>query len=120
MKDVIAELELRQHKLGPPQESDPDTHPRRIVWEARRYQENHGWLMRYDEYRRQGLPITSVYVESTIKQINLRVKGSEKFWSNGGAQALLQLSADYLSERRPMEQFWRHRAQAATGQRCYR
>ncbi len=39
--------------------------------------------MRYDEYRRQGLPFTSCHIESTIKQINRRVKGSENFWSEG-------------------------------------
>ncbi len=35
--------------------------------------------MKYDQYRRQGLPITSSPIESTVKQINRRVKGSEKF-----------------------------------------
>jgi hypothetical protein len=34
--------------------------------------------------------------ESTIKRINRCVKGSEKFSSNLGAEALLQLAADYL------------------------
>ena len=30
-------------------------------------------------------------VESVIKMINRRVKGSEKFWSEPGAEAILQL-----------------------------
>jgi len=76
--------------------------------------------MRYDTYRREGLPITSSHIESTIKQINRRVKGSEKFWSTGGAEALLQLSADYLSETDPLTPFWRSRQSHATGQRHYR
>ena len=75
--------------------------------------------MRYDEYRQQGLPIVSAYIESTIKQVNQRVKGSEKFWSEGGAEALLQLAGDYLSERLPLDQFWRNRPLTATGQRSY-
>jgi hypothetical protein len=37
--------------------------------------------MRYADYRQQGLPITSNYVESAVKQFNQRVKGTEKFWS---------------------------------------
>jgi hypothetical protein len=54
--------------------------------------------MRYDEYRRQGLPLMSSHVESTIEQINYRVKVTEKFWSEAGAEALLELRADYMSD----------------------
>jgi len=75
--------------------------------------------MQYDDYRRQELPITSSHIESTIKQINRGVKGTEKFWSNGGAEALLQLSADYLSDPEPLTTFWRERPNHATGQRHY-
>jgi hypothetical protein len=76
--------------------------------------------MQYDKYRRLGLPITTSAVESTIKQINRRVKASEKFWSNAGAEAVLQLRADYLSETQPMDRFWVERQAHATGQREYR
>jgi len=38
-------------------------------------------------YRREGLPITSTLVESLIKQVNQRMKGTEKFWARGGAEA---------------------------------
>jgi len=76
--------------------------------------------MHYDEDRRQGLPITSSHVESTVKQFNRRVKGTEKFWSEEGAEAILQLLADYLSETEPMETFWQEREARATGRRCYR
>ena len=58
------------------------------------------------EYRRQGLPIMTSAVESVIKMINRRVKGSEKFWSEPGAEAILQLRADYLSETETMSRFW--------------
>jgi len=75
--------------------------------------------MKYDEYRRQGLPITGSHIESTIKQIHRRVKGSEKFWSEGGADALPQLSADYLSDTEPLPTFWRRRQKKVTGQRHY-
>jgi putative transposase len=76
--------------------------------------------MRYDEYRKQGLPLMSSHVESTIKQMNYRVKGTEKFWSDAGAEAVLQLRADYLSDDEPLEGFWQRRQAAATGQRRYR
>ena len=45
-------------------------------------------------------------VESVIKMINKRVKGSEKFWSEPGAEAILQLRADYLGETETMSRFW--------------
>jgi hypothetical protein len=63
--------------------------------------------------------ITSSHIESTVKQINRRVKGTEKFWSEGGAEALLQLAADHLSETNPLATFWRERPGRATGQRHY-
>jgi hypothetical protein len=53
--------------------------------------------MKYAKYRRAGLLITSSHIKSTIKRINRRVKGTEKFWLNGWAEALLQLTAHNLS-----------------------
>ncbi len=84
-----------------------------------RYVRNQQSRMNYAEYRRQGLPIASSHIESTIKQINRRVKGSEKFWWQT-AEPILQLAADHLSETCPLADFWRDRPQQATGQRCYR
>jgi hypothetical protein len=117
---VIAELETRQGEIGLPQADDGETHPRTVVAEALGYLRNQQDRMHYDAYRRQGLPITSAHIESTIKQINRRVKGSEKFWSGAGAAALLQLSADYLSDRLPLDKFWNERAGNLCGMRCYR
>ena len=79
--------------------------------------------MRYDEYRREGLPITSCYIESTIKQVNHRVKGTGPsfgrcpVWSPAGGEAVLQLRADYLSDINPMTTFWQLRQNRMTGQR---
>jgi hypothetical protein len=54
--------------------------------------------MDYPQYRRLGLPISSAPVESAIKQVNRRMKGTEKFWSEGGAEAIWQVRAASLSE----------------------
>jgi hypothetical protein len=51
------------------------------------YLQNHQDKMDYASYRRDGLPITSSHVESTVKLIGRRVKGTEKFWSEEGAEA---------------------------------
>jgi hypothetical protein len=116
---VIAALEERQAELGLPEKDEPETSPRQIVAKSLTYLRNQQGKMRYDEYRRQGLPITSSLMESVVKQINRRVKGTEKFWSEGGAEAILQLRADQLSDDQPLEAFWQRRQQAATGQRRY-
>ena len=116
---VIEALQVRQEELGSPEKDESEESPRSKVADALRYLENQKSRMHYDQYRREGLPITSSHIESTIKQINRRVKGSEKFWSDGGAEALLQLAADYLSETNPLTTFWRDRPASATGQRHY-
>jgi hypothetical protein len=116
---VIAALRQRQQELGQPEKNEPEDSPRNKVADALCYLENQRSRMHYDEYRREGLPITSSHIESTIKQINRRVKGTEKFWSSGGADALLQLTADYLSDTQPLTTFWRERTNQATGQRHY-
>ena len=116
---VIAEIAQRQAELGVSQEGDGETHPRVIVETALGYLQNHKDKMRYPDYRRQGLPITSSYVESAVKQFNQRVKGTEKFWTEEGAEALLQLRADYLGTTNPLPEFWQTRQDNATGQIAY-
>jgi len=117
---VLTALQARQAELGLPEKDEPKTSPRQVVQRALTYLGNQQDKMRYDEYRRQGLPITSSLMESVVKQINRRVKGTEKFWSEEGAEALLQLRADQLSDDQPLEAFWQRRQEAATGQRRYR
>jgi hypothetical protein len=55
--------------------------------------------MNYPEYRRQGLPITTAWMESLVKEINYRVKGTEMFWNDPEeAEAILQVRAAALSD----------------------
>jgi hypothetical protein len=115
---LLAALTTRSHELGAPGEEEAETSPRRIVSEALRYLTNQQSRINYAAYRRQGLPITSSAIESTIKQINRRVKGSEKFWDQG-AEPLLQLAADHLSQTEPLRPFWRQRPRRLSPMRCY-
>src|SRR5918912_617967 len=101
VEDVIAALALRQSELGMPAKDEAETSPRRVVAEALNYLRNQAPRMRYPAYRQAGLSITSSHMESMVKLINHRVKGTEKFWSEDGAEELLQLRADYLSETEP-------------------
>jgi len=118
--EILPELEERSTALGTPPKESVESDPRRLVFEAWRYLRNNVERMCYDEYRRQGLPIMTSAVESAIKMINRRVKGSEKFWSEPGAEAILQLRADYLSETGVMDQFWSTRETQAGHARPYR
>jgi hypothetical protein len=117
---VRAGLAARQAELGLPAPGAGEGSPAQVVQDALTYLSNHGEKMRYADYRRLGLPLMSSHVESVIKQINYRVKGTEKFWSEEGAEAILQLRADYLSETGPLAAFWQRRQAAMTGQRRYR
>jgi len=116
---VIAELAARAAELGPPPADAGETDPRQIIAGTLTYLVNQQSRMNYPDYRRQGLPITSSHIESTVKQINQRVKGSEKFWTAMGGEALLQLRADQLSDTQPLSLHWFRRSRAATGTRHY-
>ncbi len=117
---VLEALRAYQAELGEPKEQDKETHPRKIVAASLTYLENNRRRMRYDVYRRRGLPITSSYVESAVKQFNQRAKGTEKFWTEEGAEAILQLRGDSLSENQPLQAFWERRQAQMSGQRPYR
>jgi len=117
---VLEALRARQAELGELKAEDKETHPRKVVAQTLTYLANNQIRMCYDEYRRQGLPVTSSYVESAVKQFNQRAKGTEKFWGEEGAEAILQLRGDYLSENKPLTAFWERRQTQASGQRPYR
>jgi hypothetical protein len=117
---ILTELEARSAALGPPTAECAESDPRKLVFESLRYLKNNADRMRYDAYRCQGLPIMTSAVESVIKMMNKRVKGSEKFWSEPGAEAILQLRADYLGETETMSRFWLEREAQASSHRPYR
>ena len=99
---VIEELRVLRDQLRPVQEGEverlADDDPRKILGQELGYLEQNQDRMDYPRYRQRGLPWTSSHVESTVKLFNRRVKGSEKFWGETGAEAILQLRAAFLSE----------------------
>ena len=98
VQQVQALLAEQAERLGaaPPGAKEDD--PRRLVARTLAYVQKNAERMNYPRYRREGLPVTSAAVESLIKQFNQRVKGTEKFWLRGGAEAVLQVRAAYLSD----------------------
>jgi hypothetical protein len=116
---VIRALQELQQQLGPPAQDAEATDPRQRIARALTYYTNNQQRMSYPEYRRQGLPLTSAHIESTIKLINRRIKGSEKFWRRDSGDAVLQLRADCLSDSDPLKPFWRRWQTQQTGSNCY-
>jgi hypothetical protein len=87
----------------------PEDDPRKVLAQSVGYVENNEARMDYPSYRREGLPITSSHMESTVKRFNRRVKGTEKSWGEAGAEAILQLRAAFLSEDGRLEEHQRGR-----------
>lgn len=116
---VITELLALQEMLGTPPADPSENDPREIIRRSTVYYQNHRGRMNYPEYRRLGYPLSSAVMESTVKQVNRRVKGSEKFWSCAGGESILTLRGEYLSDSQPMNAYWQHAAKQTDGQRTY-
>jgi len=96
----------RQHDV-PRDTALPDTDPRRPIQRGVTYLENNLDRVDYPRYRRLGLPVTSTLMESLVKEFNLRVKGTEKFWNDPeGAEAILTVRAALLSEDQRFDNFF--------------
>ena len=96
---VIHELRQHSHSLGPPPDDVEESDPRRVLAETLTYLGNNQTRMDYPRYRREGLPVTSALIESLVKEINYRVKGTEKFWNDGpSGEAILQVRAAVLCD----------------------
>jgi len=97
---VLTDMEEHISRLTPP--AAPENEPEHIWCVLKRehgYLKNNRERMDYPRYRREGLPITSSPVESWVKQLNQRVKGSEKFWNDSeNAEAILHLRTAWLGD----------------------
>lgn len=99
VREVISQLLAEQQRIG---ESPPDADendPRKIIAATIGYFQNNASRMDYPAYRREGLPVTSALMESFVKELNRRVKGTEKFWNDGpSGEAILQVRAAALCD----------------------
>jgi hypothetical protein len=96
---VLEELRAWQLKWGEPADNAPESDPRQVLSQTITYRENNQERMRYPDYRQQGLPVTTAWMESLVKEVNYRVKGTEMFWDHpDGAEAILQVRAAARSD----------------------
>jgi hypothetical protein len=98
VSEVLTELDAEQQRIGEATEDGEATDPRVVLGRVRGYLSNNAGRMTYPEYRKAGLPVTSSWVESLIKEINYRVKGTEKFWNGDGAESVLAVRAAALCD----------------------
>jgi len=97
--EVIDRLARHSQSLGPPPKDADEADPRRVLAETLTYLRNNQSRMDYPRYRCEGLPVTSALIESLVKEMNYRVKGTEKFWNDGpSGEAILQVRAALLSD----------------------
>jgi hypothetical protein len=109
---VRDDLQTRLEALGPypGAAQPPPTDARAVLQRTLTYLGNNQARMRYPAYRQQGLPVSSSPVESLIKEINYRVKGTEKFWNRpDGAEGILQIRAALLSNDDRLARFIKSR-----------
>lgn len=107
---VIAELREQQRQIGLPPKDCEKTDPRKLLADAVGYFENNVARMDYPTYRQKGLPVTSAHMESFVKEINARVKGTEKFWNDGvSGEAILEIRAAALCEDNRLANFLQNR-----------
>ncbi len=96
---VIEELRVWQARLGPAPPEACEDDPRRLVSKTLTYLEHNRSRMDYPAYRREGMPVTTAWMESLVKEVNYRVKGTEMFWNDPeGAEAILQVRAAALCD----------------------
>jgi hypothetical protein len=111
VSDVIRDLTMvcRERKINL-EDKLADDDPNKPLSDAVRYLTNNRSRMDYPKYRQLGLPVTSSPMESLVKQINLRVKGTEMFWDDPeGAEAILRLRAAALSDDGRLERYLENR-----------
>jgi hypothetical protein len=99
--EVLDELRRWQERRGAPAPGPgpPEADGREVLRRTVGYLTNNAARMDYPRYRRQGLPVTTAHTESLIKEVNYRVKGTEKYWNDpAGAEAILQVRAAVLSD----------------------
>jgi len=97
--EVVSQLRAEQQRIGEPPADAGENDPRKIIADTIGYFQNNASRMDYPAYRREGKPITSALMESFVKELNQRVKGTEKFWNDGASgEAILQVRAAALCD----------------------
>jgi hypothetical protein len=93
-------------QAGPPLETDPSNHPRKVLATNAAYFQKHKDHIDYPTYRSKGWPVGSGITESGVKRFGKRVKGSEQFWNVSGVEAILALRSKWLGDDEESTYYW--------------
>jgi len=103
---VLGQVTRLAKALGDAPKSALPSDPRRILARNAEYFRTNRAGMDYPTFRRKGWPIGSGIIESTIKVVGKRMKGTEKHWTMQGAQHTLQVQTHLISDDGSWEAFW--------------
>lgn len=104
---LISEMARLSRKAGPPPKGAAETDRRRILSNNLRYFKTNRRGLDYPTFRKNGWPIGSGIIESAVKQVGKRLKGTEKHWTISGAEATLQVTTHLISEDGAWRDFWK-------------
>jgi len=109
---LLGQLTRLAKQLGPPPPGAADNDPRRILANNVEYFRTNRPGLDYPTFRAKGWPLGSGIVESAIKVVGKRVKGTEKHWNLHGAERTLQVVTHLMSDDGSWEAFWQHAPEA--------
>jgi hypothetical protein len=109
--DVLAEIRALLTAAGIDPDSKAGDGPLSALHTTYRYLANNTSRMDYVSYRKRGLPVTSAVMESLVKQIHQRVKGTEMYWNDSqrGGEGIVQLRSSYLCDDDRLRHYLRRR-----------
>ncbi len=102
----FADLEALAQRRGPPPKKAAPSDPRRILATDLEYFKTNRPGLDYPTFRKRGWPIGSSIIESTVKQVSKRVKGTEKLWSLPGVEQTLQVVTHLIADDGAWTRFW--------------
>jgi len=111
VQDVLAEMRALLTAAGIDPDSKVGDGPLSALHTTYRYLTNNASRMDYVAYRKKGLPVTSAVMESLVKQIHQRVKGTEMYWNDSqrGGEGIVQLRSSYLCDDDRLRHYLRRR-----------
>lgn len=119
VSEVIGILKAKQIAIGEPLAGADEKDAAVVLAETITYLSNNVSRMNYPAYRQAGLPMTSCLIESQIKEMNYRVKGTEKFWNDGvEAEAILQIRAALLNDDDKLANHFQNRKGSPYARTC--
>jgi len=106
LSKILSEIGRLCRRAGPPPKHATENDSRRILANNLHDFKTNRAAMNYPAFRKNGWPLGSGIIESTIKQIGKRLKGTEKHWNLDGADKTLHVIAQLIADDGAWNDFW--------------